>query len=904
MRFNLKTIPAKDIYPIAAVTEDGIVVSRYGCITYGWEIELPVEYTVFEEEYDNIIESMASAIRVLPDWAVIHKQDIFVKEKYHHEPPSDAGFLVNSYFEHFEGREYPTHHSYLFLTFSTKNIIERKSYASSLIKGQPGKTNPQEARFSAFLGKCKEFISIYTSSGLVKARELTITDWLGDDNSVGIVQKYMMLGDQSPLMSDIGCTPDEVCVKGKSAYCFNIYESSMLPSEVDSVTKVDSMSGGGYDISLSTAARLGVLYNGEHIVNQYIVVPSQQDLMRTVEKEKHKMNNGADRDTDNRINAAEIQEYQDEAYRNNLLTVKSNLNIIAICKEGERDDVCASISTALSSIGISATMNTHNTPSVYYAGIPGNSYEIGYDNLMTNALQSSLCFGNYETFDNGIPGGFFYLSDRARNIPIPLDTQRLARKLGLIDNYNAFVLGPSGTGKSYFMNNYLKFCYANGESVFIIDVGDSYEGLCGIVNEESGGVDGQYHSWDMNHPFSFNPFDGIENWLSEDEENLRQDENGVNFFLSFLQTVWTPKGGWTNDNVPILRMILFDFLIYWKQEHEAGELPILNDFYNFISDNIWDKVHYETPTVEDLKALKILEAVRAEKLSAPRHRLAAGRQEEIRTEIESWCLNHKKELQEEIQSLVEQNGYCLGKSQITPKVFDIEAFQRALSSYVGNGVFAFLMNNREPQDLFSSRFVVFEVDALSQVSDEKFYSLCILCIMNAFEQKMRKSSDFKVMVIEEAWKAIANETMAPFLAALWKTARKFQTAAMVVTQEMNDILGSTVIKDTIFQNSSIRILLEQSGNKRFEETADIMSLSKKDRALAMSIKKGQNKYNANVRQVFITLGSRFSGVYDFETSKKEGVVNESDKVLKAPFIELAKKIKSYIKAAVACVSNN
>ena len=71
----------------------------------------------------------------------------------------------------------------------------------------------------------------------------------------------------------------------------------------------------------------------------------------------------------------------------------------------------------------------------------------------------------------------------------------------------------------------------------------------------------------------------------------------------------------------------------------------------------------------------------------------------------------------------------------------------------------------------------------------------------------------KVMVIEEAWKAIANETMSGYLAGLWKTARKFQTSAVVVTQQVSDIMSSQVIRDTILQNSSVRILLDQSNNR-------------------------------------------------------------------------------------------
>ena len=251
---------------------------------------------------------------------------------------------------------------------------------------------------------------------------------------------------------------------------------------------------------------------------------------------------------------------------------------------------------------------------------------------------------------------------------------------------------------------------------------------------------------------------------------------------------------------------------------------------------------------------------------------------------------------EEEKEKTRQNGFWLGKVLINESRFDIDSLKVALNSYVSGNKFGFLLNDKDAADLFSSRFVIFEVDKLSQINDEKFYSLCVLCIMQAFDRKMRESQNFTVMVIEEAWKAIANETMAPYLKGLWKTARKFQTSAVVVTQDVEDIISSEVIKNAIIQNSSVKILLDQSKNQNnFTGVVNLLGLTPKAVSMALSINKNNNpKYR--YKEVFVSLGDKWSGVFATEVSKEEAQAYESDKVLKKPLLEMAKDYGSMVEA--------
>ena len=476
-------------------------------------------------------------------------------------------------------------------------------------------------------------------------------------------------------------------------------------------------------------------------------------------------------------------------------------------------------------MNIICVQDTYSTPVLWASAFPGAAGELSADNLMTRELKSFLCLGVNETFEQEMPAGTLKMCDRVRNIPLKIDLQAEAYKAGLIDNYNAFILGGSGTGKSFFTNYFVRSCYDAGETVFIIDVGDSYQGLCSVINEESGGSDGIYYTWDRSSPITFDAFIGIGEWV-DGTGRLQQENDGLNFLLSFLQTLWAPSEGWNADSSNILKQIVRDFAL---SRRLTAERPVFDDLRGFIVTDIAPRIHSD-------------------------------------------------------------EGYRCGDVNVTLSRFDIDGLVLAMGDYSTGGPFGFLLNDRNPRDLFSSRFTVFEVDKLSGINDSRFYSLCILCIMNSFNAKMRNTPGMMVMVIEEAWKAIANETMSGYLAGLWKTARKFQTSAVVVTQQVSDIMSSQVVKDTILQNSSVRILLDQSNNRNsFSQLQELLGLTDHQRDVILSMNRSRKK-GLQYREVFIALGDKKYGVYATEVSPQEAICYESNKEKKRPFLELSAKV--------------
>lgn len=845
MKMNARTVRAEKIFPLMGV-RDNVAISVNGTLTLGWELTLPVAYSCTEGEYDDIIGAFSSAIGILPAWTVVHRQDIFTYEDWHAKGEPAKDFLTRSYEEHFEGRRYLTHRSYLYLSLTTRGLVEKSGSSSGLFGLSTAVKVPTRQDLNLFRTKAKEFIALITASGLIRARLMDDADWLGEGDRVGAIQRVMMLGDESCVMSHVALAPDAVRVKDRTMNCYVIGESDQLPTEISSVSKVEKLSSSSNTVFLSTGAALGVTLDCEHIVNQYIVVPSQDEILHKLDSERKKMTSGIS-SADNRINSAEIQRYLDDAYANGLVTVLSHTNIMFWGADESLADLSATVSTAIHSMNQTrGVMNLYNTPVLYYAAIPGAACDISKENLMKMELVSALCLGIYETFEKDVPeGGVLQICDRMRNIPLRTDTQFIAQRLDWINNYNLFVVGGSGTGKSFFMNMYTRNLYHNGEQVFIIDVGHSYQGITQVINEETGGADGQYLSWDMEHPLSFNPFIGFTRWLTK-EGNLVPDENGVNFVVSLLETIYEPGKGWVSSNEPILKQTVLDFVKYAMENgFSEDNLPTVDDYFSFTG-----------------------------KVVSPQ-------------------LTKKK--------------YMVGDEEVGTSEFNIKDFRLALKAYSSSGEFAFLLNDKKPKDLFTSRYVVFEVSKLSDVKDRKFYSICILCMMNAFDVKMRSGDTFKNLIIEEAWKAIANETMAPYLKGLWKTARKHSTSCIVVTQELSDIISSDVIKDAILMNSDIRVLLDQQNNRNIltaeenlgdKDIRTMLGLSPKEIDIILSLNRSKNP-NYNYKEVFIKYINGHSGVYATEVSPEEALCYESNMKKKEPLLKAAREKGSIIKAIKA-----
>ena len=791
---------------------DGVILSKRGDVCYGWEVVLPPAFRCNEERYDAIIQALYSAITLLPDYTIVHKQDVYMKKRYMAE--DSKGLLQEAYERHFDRREYLDHRCRVFVTFSSRRNVRGAS--SGLLGMSSGGILPREETLARFAAVAEQFATVVEGCGLMDMRRLTEDDVFGCGDYPGLIQDYLNFTDDGhDVLSDIQMQRDRVRVGDRYVGCHLIADLDQLPAEVASCRRVASLSTDSSVVNLSFLNEIGQELDCEHIVNHFILKEPLKDIHGELDTRRRQMSSMAGRSAENRMYSEELNEFLEEAATEQRHTVRFHINVLAGGTAEEFETVKDKVVSAVSRMGVSPVYDIYDVPCQFWASIPGNEAGLSYQEYMTADLKAALCMGIYDGLEIGVTDGVLKMCDRLRLVPQRFDIQEKALEMGLIENYNVFLLGPSGSGKSFFMNKYLKSCYDAGQHVFLIDVGDSYRALCNIIKEESKGADGTYYTFEKGKPISFNPFRNVGRFKTADNQAL-------NFIFTLMLTLWKNGNEAMNSaSMKLVRDSIMAFLDRW----EGSSDPVFNDYYKYVRDE--------------------------------------------------FCIS-------------------LGEKEIGKEYFDLKDYLISLEQFYEGGVYDYLLNSYDNADILNDRFVVFEIDRIK--GDPVIYPVTTLVIMDAFMEKMASSGDFKVMCIEEAWKAIMGTQMATYMMELWKTARKHRTSAVVVTQELKDIISSPVIRDTIVENSAVKILLDQTRYvNRFDTLAEHLSLDEDDKAMVLSL----NRYHKGLaagREVYFNLGNRKSFVMRLEVSPEERIAFSSQKRDKVRLAKEVSRTGSYVKA--------
>jgi len=229
--------------------------------------------------------------------------------------------------------------------------------------------------------------------------------------------------------------------------------------------------------------------------------------------------------------------------------------------------------------------------------------------------------------------------------------------------------------------------------------------------------------------------------------------------------------------------------------------------------------------------------------------------------------------------------------------FNVDNMLTTLKQYYRGGRFDFLLNSDKNIDLLSKRFIVFEIDAIKE--NRELFPVVTIIIMEAFINKMRRLKGIrKQLIVEEAWKAIASANMAEYLRYMYKTVRKYFGEAIVVTQEVDDIISSPVVKESIINNSDCKILLDQRKYvNKFDQIQTLLGLTEKEKSQILSINMS-NAPSRRYKEVWIGLGGVQSAVYATEVSMSEYMTYTTEESEKMEVMQLARKLDGDIELAI------
>ena len=561
MRNSMKAATLESKFPLMAV-ENGCILSKDADVTVGFRVELPELFTVTSGEYEAIHSAWTKAVKVLPNYSIVHKQDIFIKENYRPDTEKDdLSFLSRSFERHFNERPFLNHSCFLFLTKTTRERMRQQSNFSTLCRGflVPKEIRDRET-VQKFLESAGQFERIINDSGFIKLVRLSNDEITGTDKEAGIVEKYFSLSqDDTTCLQDITLGAGEMKI-GDNILCLHtLSDADDLPSMVSTGSRYEKLSTDRSDCRLSFAAPVGVLLSCNHVVNQYIFIDDSTENLKKFEKQARNMLSLSRYSRSNQINREWTEQYLNEAHSFGLTSVRCHCNVMAWSDNREElQKIKNDVGSQLALMECKPRHNTVDTPTLFWAGIPGNEADFPAEESFYTFIEQALCFFTEETnYKSSLSPFGIKMVDRLTGKPIHLDISDLPMKKGIITNRNKFVLGPSGSGKSFFMNHLVRQYYEQGTHVVLVDTGNSYQGLCDLIHSKTGGEDGIYFTYKEEDPIAFNPFfteDGIFDiekresiktlimtlWKRDDEAPTKAEEvalsNAVNLYLESLKT--------------------------------------------------------------------------------------------------------------------------------------------------------------------------------------------------------------------------------------------------------------------------------------------------------------------------------------------------------------------------------
>lgn len=895
----------EDIYfSVEDVENKGIIYTKKGDYSAVLEMENPIKkYSADTDSYYDFTTLMASVIQVLGEGYALHKQDVFVRKNFDmsrvaakKKKGSKKAFLSEAYFRFFNGREYTEATTYLVITQKGKkggiHTYDNSKWRDFLVKIQKVfdrlKSGEVNCRFLT-AAECKEYADRFFAFDF-KNKNISMTDFKVDSEKIGMGNKqikvYSLLDvDSIGLPGNIRPYTD-VSVN-------NAVISQDLLADIDHVPGVDSI-----------------------VYNQVIFLPNQKREMMKLDKKKNR--HASIPNPNNQIAVEDINAVQNELARNGKILVYAHYNLIVqTSSDYDFQKVTNSLENIFARYNIHISKRAYNQLELFVASFPGNCFRLNqdYDQFLTLS-EAALCLMYKERQAVGDDSALkCYYTDR-QGLPLAVDTSGKEGKKRYTNNSNFFVLGPSGSGKSFFMNTVMRQYREQDTDIVIIDTGDSYEGLCSYF-------DGTYISYSKEKPISMNPFKVTD---AEYNENFGEKKNflkslifqlfkGAEFptkledavinqtIVEYYEEYFHPFEGFNEEERKEMKTKLlledkkngeYDKFEEELEERYGDEYEIEELEYKKLSDRdkriseklkavIEDKAATEGEKEVAQRALQRLtpEVIENKYLMRIEHQIDKIERQKKKLKVTELSFNSYYEFAvERIPQIMKQQNIQ----------FNIHDFATILQAFYKGGENESILNNDIDGSLFDEKFIVFEIDKVKD--DPVLFPILTLIIMDVFTQKMRIKKGRKCLVIEEAWKAIATPVMADYIKYLYKTARKHWAMVGVVTQEIQDITSSPIVKEAIINNSDVFMLLDQSKFKdKFDDIKATLSLTDIDCKKIFTINRHDNhEGRSRFQEVFIKRGQD-GEVYGVEEPPECYINYTTEKVEKEAFKFYRKQLK-------------
>ncbi len=801
----------QDIYfAVEDIDGLGVIYTKTGEYSAVMRIENPVQkHSADIDSYYEYSHLLSSLIETLGEGYAIHKQDIFTREKFDGGSTGNKEFLSKAYFKYFKGRQYTDNCTYL--------VITQESRKSSIF-------SYDQKKWKDFLLKIRKVHDQLRDAGIE-------VSFLDKAEARDYVDRYFCMDFISDTISMNNFRAGEECVgigdRKCKLYSLVDVDNAGLPALIKPFVNIEV---NNTSMPVDLISMIDSIPGADTVVyNQMIFIPNQKRELSMLEKKKNR--HASIPNPSNQIAVEDIKQVQDIVAREGKQLVYTHYNLMVCCdKKTDLQKPTNYLENCFSRIGIHISKRAYNQLELFVNSFPGNAYGMNpdYDRFLTLGDAATCLMYKEKTQHSEDTPLKIYYTDR-QGVPVAIDITGKEGKEKLTDNSNFFCLGPSGSGKSFHMNSVVRQLHEQGTDVVMVDTGSSYEGLCDYLG-------GKYISYTEEKPITMNPFK-----INRNEYNIEK----VDFLKNLVLLIW--KG--SDAQIPEVEFrIMEQIIIDYYDAYFNGFTRYTDDQRGVLMKNLFASASRKHP---NLPPEDVDEMVRKQIDVLEKRRAALQVKELSFNSFFDYSFDRLEQI-------------CT-ENDIT--TISYSTYSTMLQPFYKGGAYEKILNESVDSTLFDETFIVFEVDAIRD--NKKLFPIVTLIIMDVFLQKMRLKKNRKVLVIEEAWKAIASPLMAEYIKYMYKTARKFWASVGVVTQEIQDIIGSEIVKEAIINNSDVVMLLDQSKFKeRFDNIKSILGLTDVDCKKIFTINRLDNKDNRSFfREVFIRRGST-SAVYGVEEPRE------------------------------------
>lgn len=806
-----KTATLLDGFPVYSY-EENKVIFKDGRVAVGFKVEAAEMERWDQDGFASAWVGFQTALKNLPVGCVVQKTDVYYDRPYVH-PPAPGQYFTQRMGDYFGNRLVLYYDGYIFLSFAPLPTKKDGSLNSNTKLKTPRPTsglnaliNKAEdalppsvfASVSASLAEAERYASEFTEA-LRALPDVKLTRM--DENQIRMLYlQFMNLEfDSQPqhyereVLNDVGT----IAVGEQKLSCISM---------VGQGTEVHPCVTNIYGVVSPMVYPLTNFLLVPHIFTQSIQIQDTKAALADLDLDK-RLNAGLSKfgTQDNEIRMVEIEQFSAEvrAEGKQLCLLHVSVLVWETADRLRKENIEKAISALRSLYSAEAAVESWLTLPIFIGSLPGNGYQVP-DRWVPTTTDRAACYFHWTQSYRSTRTGE-YLCDRFRNL----------KRVNLFDvtqdNQNSLTIGPSGTGKSYTMGNFIIQRFENKARQIIIDVGGSYRNVCQALTGND--FSNCYFEYDPQNPIEFNPFflprnPANNHWVYPDEK--------VTFHLSLLGTLWKAVGSLSRSETVVLARYLKDYYAYLNAQDSIGHhdehFPGMDSFFQFVRNA------HKLLMVPEAKLLPT-------QLADP-------------------------------EFLVMREQYIKDVAYV-----QMDELFLIVGEYAAGGRYEKVLNAKRDVDLSEYPLICF--DMLRVKADPTLYPVVAMLITELSLDLFRKfPDDVKYILMDEAWSMLSG-TLADFIENMYRTIRKTKGSIGIITQGINEIEKSA-IGIALIDNSATKIILRHENEAPRLRLQMPLGFTAQDMALIGSMRSSDQPGNS-FREIFIKQGQT-STVFAFEAS--------------------------------------